>query len=91
MSRLIDIEELSNAQKRILDRILAAEGECACGAIMSPLSAKFVLGNLVSMHPVNNRKRGGIVMAAYCTGCFTRINNLLKAISAQGKMGGQNA
>ena len=81
MNRLVDVEELSVSQKLMVSKMLDAEGLCACGAPMTRLSAKFILGNLVSEHPTDKKKRGGLIMAAYCMGCFTRINNLLRAIN----------
>lgn len=89
MSRLVDYEELSVNQKLMVSRLLDAEGECCCGMKMTALSAKFILGNLISEHPKDKKKRGCLIMAAYCYSCFQELNSFLKYLKNKGGINGR--
>lgn len=80
MTRLVEVEQLSVQQKKLLDKMLNGEGACCCGGTLTQLSAKFILCTAVSEHPTDKRQKGGLIMAAYCYDCFMRINHLLKAL-----------
>lgn len=80
MSRLSRVEEMSQLQIRALRNMHNSAGVCACGHVFTALSPKFILGNFLTHHPTNTNLRECVVMAAYCVGCFTRVNNLLKSL-----------
>ncbi len=84
MGRLVDYDELSISQKLMVSKMLDAEGECCCGLKLTSLSAKFILGNLISEHPTDKKKRGALIMAAYCYSCFSELNNFLKYLKNKG-------
>lgn len=84
MTRLIRLEALSQVQIRALNDIHGSYGTCTCGHIFTATSPKFILGNFVTKHPTDKNLKECVVMAAYCTGCFTRINNTLKSIALKG-------
>lgn len=81
MDRLIRAVATSQEQIRSMEDLHNGEGTCTCGHVFTPLSPKFILGNFLTQHPTDKNLRGCVVMAAYCVGCFTRINNLLKALN----------
>lgn len=83
MNRLIRVEALSHIQIRTLKDLHGSYGTCTCGHIFTATSPKFVLGNFVTKHPTDKNLKECVVMGAYCVGCFTRINNLLKHLKAR--------
>lgn len=83
MNRLIRVEAMSQTQIRALRDLHGSFGVCACGALLTVTSAKFVLGNFLTKHPTDRNLKECVVMGAYCLGCSTRINNLLKDISSR--------
>lgn len=79
--RLITVEAMSQEQIRTLKGLHDGVGTCTCGRIFTPLSPKFVLGNFVTKHPTDKNLKECVIMAAYCMGCFTQINNVLKNLN----------
>lgn len=83
MSRLIRVEAMSQTQIRALKDLHDSYGTCTCGVIFTALSPKFVLGNFLTKHPTDPNLKECVVMGAYCVGCSTRINNLLRNLKAR--------